>query len=387
MRSALLITLEYPPQIGGIAVYLSRLAECFPTGGIQVLASAAQDTHKTDMRSPVPIYRRRLLWRWFKPSWLPTLYWADWICRKEGNPSVVIVSHLLPMGEAAYWLNRLRRVPYCVILHGMDAALALSSGGRKRRNAVRILSRAAVVAANSEHTARLAEALGVPKDKIVIVRPSPDFPLYITVPPEKSAFMRERFGFRAEDIVVLSVGRLVARKGFDTAIRAVAALKAKGPAVKLLIVGDGPEKGNLEKLVGELGVAESVRFAGALNDEDLPVCYATSDIFVMVPRSIGADVEGFGIVYLEAALFGKPAVGSRSGGVPEAVLHEKTGLLVEPGDVEQTAAAIGRLAADPALRETLGQEARQRVVDQFGWSRQAQGLIAALDEVIGEKQL
>jgi len=386
MRSALLITVDYPPQRGGVAVYLSRLVERFPVGKIQVLAQTNKDraAHEMDMNSPAPIYRRRLLRRWLKPGWLPALYWADWVCRKEGDPSVLIVSHLLPLGEVAYWLNRRRGIPYVVILHGMDAALALSSGRRKRANATRILARAALVAANSEQTARLAETFGVPKDKIVIVRPSPEFPLNYTVPAARTEAVRARYGLDGY-FSVLSVGRLVARKNFDVVVRAAAELKRQGVKIKLIIAGDGPERAALAKLAQDLGAGDDVAFAGAVPDDELAALYSACDVMAMAPKSRGADVEGFGIVYLEAALFGKPAVGSRAGGVPEAVLHEKTGLLVEPGDVQGTAAALKRLADDPGLRQRLGQAGRQRVLEEFGWPRQARIFMAALDEIARDK--
>ncbi len=161
MRPALLITLEYPPQVGGIAVYLSKLVDHLPLERIQVMAPAGPDTHVIDMESAAPIYRRQLLWKWFRPGWLPTLFWTDWVCRKEGDPSAIVVSHLLPMGEVAYWMKNFRHIPYMVIVHGMDAALGLTSGGRKRRAAKRILLSADLVVANSEFTARLVEGFGV----------------------------------------------------------------------------------------------------------------------------------------------------------------------------------------------------------------------------------
>jgi len=380
MKSALLITLEYPPKLGGIAVYLSKLVDNLPLGRIQVMVPPDPEAHDIDMLSAAPIYRRRLVWRWLRPSWLPAWYWTSWICRKEGEPAAIVVSHLLPMGEVAYWMKRRRKIPYMVIVHGMDAALALSAGGRKRRNAARILGAADLVVANSEYTARLAETLGVDKGRITVVRPSPEFDAETAVPEGRRDEVRERHGLRNE-FTVLSVGRLVARKSFDVCLRALAELKNRGLEMRYIVAGDGPERSRLEKLAADLGLAESVTFAGAVSDDELAGLYAASDVVVMAPRGLGPDVEGFGIVYLEANLFGKPAVGSRSGGVPEAVLHERTGLLVAPGDAVELAEALKRLAEDPALRERLGQAGRRRVLEEFGWARQSAAFAAALDHV------
>jgi len=380
MRSALLVTLDYPPRLGGVAVYLSKLVDNLPIGRIQVLAPPDPDAHQTDMRSAAPIYRRSLVWRWLRPSWLPACFFVNWLCRKEGEPSAIIVSHLLPMGEMAYKIKRRRKIPYMVIVHGMDLALALSSGDRKRRNAERIIHAADMVVANSEYTARLAESLGAVKDRITVVRPSPEFPADTVVPEAKLAETRQKYGLEGV-FTVLSVGRLVARKGFDIGIKALAELKNRGQKARLVIVGDGPERKRLEKLAAELDLAEAVVFAGAAAADELAALYSACDVLVMTPKSLGADVEGFGIVYLEANLFGKPAIGSRSGGVPEAVLHEETGLLVQPGDALELAEAVQRLASDPALKERLGANGRRRVLEQFGWPRQAAAFGAALDHI------
>ncbi len=384
MRSALLVTLEYPPRLGGIAVYLSKLVDSLPVGRIQVLAAPDAAAHETDMRSAAPIYRRRLVWRWLRPSWLPAWFEVNWLCRKEGKPSAIVVSHILPMGEVAYSLKRRRKIPYMVICHGMDLALALSSGGRKRRNAERILAAADMVAANSEYTARLAESLGVPKDRLTIVRPCPDFPVDMAVAEDKLAEVRQRYGLEGI-FTVLSVGRLVARKGFDISIKALAELKGRGQKVRLVVVGDGPERKQLEKLAAELGVADDVVFAGAAPAADLAALYAACDVMVMAPKSLGADVEGFGIVYLEANLFRKPVIGSRAGGVPEAVLHEETGLLVQPGDALELADAVQRLVKDPALRDRLGHNGRRRVLNEFNWPKQAAAFSAALDHITADQ--
>lgn len=378
MKTVVLATLEYPPQTGGIATYLANVVACFPKGSVHVLAPEGGDTHAADMRSDAPIYRRPLLGKWVRPRWLSALYWTDWLLRKE-RADMLLVSHLLPMGQAARIIKRHRGTPYAVIVHGMDVALALEAGGTKRAQAKAVLEDAALVVANSAYTAHLAETAGAKKDKIMIVRPCPGFPTYLTVPPSRLETVRQYYalggGFR-----LLSVGRLVARKGFAGAIEALALLRERGRDVSLAIVGDGPERGRLEDLAKAKGVADRVTFTGKVPDEDLPALYALCDAFVMAPRSVGADVEGFGIVYLEANLMAKPVIGSRAGGVPDAVVDGKTGLLVDPGDPEAIAKAVVSLMDDPALWERLGHDGRTRVIEEFNWRLQAAPLVAALME-------
>lgn len=384
MNPALLITLEYPPQVGGIATYLSRMVSCFPEGSIQVLAQKEPSgepevvAHQADMRSAAPIYRRRLVSRWLKPGWLPAVYYTEWLGRKEGWPSAVIVSHLLPIGQVALRLKKLRQVPYCVILHGMDAALALRYSGRKRETAKRVLVNADLVVANSRYTANLAETLGARPENLMIVHPSPGFSADYRVEQGVIDTLRERWQIEKGDFTVMSAGRLVERKGFADAIAALAELPEESQVTRLLIVGDGPDRERLESLAKEKGVADRVIFAGRLPETELAAAYTLSDVFVMTPRGLGPDVEGFGIVYLEANLFGLPVVASRTGGVPDAVIDDQTGLLIDPGDLQGLAAAIGRLRQDEDLRRRLGQTGRERAVNGFHWTDQCRPLVAAL---------
>lgn len=379
MKSVLLITLEYPPQIGGIAEYLANLVEYLPTDKVNVLAQDVGDTHESDMASSAPVYRKHLLSRRIRPRWLPSLWWADWVYRRE-RPTMTVVSHILPMGRVARFLKWRRGMPYVVIVHGMDVALALSGGRGKRRLARRILRGAALVVANSSYTARFVESADVPKDRIMVLPPSPSFPMDISVPEDDIRAMQEKHQLH-DMYSILSVGRLVARKGFADAIRAIVRLKDDGVDVRYVIVGDGPEREPLEKLAGDEGVEDRVVFAGVVPREELPAYYAATDAFVMASKSMGADIEGFGTVYLEANLLKKPVIGARAGGVTDAVAHEVSGLLVDPGDVEQLAAAIRRLKDDPALARRLGEQGRERVRKDFGWEKHGKRFAAAMKEL------
>lgn len=382
MKSAALITLEYPPQLGGIAEYLARIVSEMPDGTVHVMAQHRGDTHVPDMESAAPIYRRGLLGRIIRPRWLPAVYWTDWLSRKE-DIGAVVISHLLPLGHAAYALNRMRKIPYIVCTHGMDVALAMSQGERKRGEAKRILAGAAHVVANSPHTASLVEALGVPPAKIIIVRPSPSGALEREVGVGEAKAVREKHGLGG-DFVLLSVGRLVNRKDFGLVIEAVAALKLRGVFVRYLVVGEGPERIALERKARELEVTDRVHFAGPVSAAELPAYYAASDVFVTTPKSSGPDIEGFGTVYLDAGLMGKPVIGSRSGGVPDAVCHGETGLLVDPGDVTGLAEVIEKFRNDPELCQRMGAAGQKRVKHDFSPGTQTRPLIDVLKEMLAE---
>lgn len=384
MRPVLLVTLEYPPQIGGIAEYLRRVTEQFPAGAVEVLAPERPDAHDADMSSAAAIFRGKLEWPKLRPRWLPALF-RTWQLARKRDSSFLLVSHLLPMGTVARLVGRWLKIPYGVIVHGTDLHMALAAHGRKRQEAERILREARYVIANSAYTANLVTGMGVIPDRLLTVRPCPSFPPE-TVADEVAAHkLRVSLGV-AESFMVLSVGRLVARKDFATAIRAVAELRSKGYDVRHVIVGDGADRPELEKAAKEAGIEKWVVFAGAVPAADLPNYFAAADAFVMVPKSGVDGVEGFGIVYLEANLMGRPVIGSRSAGVPDAVVDGKTGLLVNPGDVQSLALAIRSLIDDRSFASRLGLNGRERVLEAFTWRRQAAPLVEALTRYFTEKR-
>lgn len=180
--------------------------------------------------------------------------------------------------------------------------------------------------------------------------------------------------------VVLFVGRLVARKGVDDLIRAFHEVLEKVPDAFLEIVGDGPELDSLKTLTRDLGVTDKIRFYGSQTGSSLYDRYASCDVFVMPSKTMQIDAEGFGTVFLEASVFGKPSIGTLSGGIPEAVLDGKTGLLVPESDVLALSRAIETLLRDSELSTRLGANARTRVLDQFTWKNSTQFLVSILRE-------
>jgi phosphatidylinositol alpha-1,6-mannosyltransferase len=175
--------------------------------------------------------------------------------------------------------------------------------------------------------------------------------------------------------MLLSIGRLQRRKGHDLVIRALGACREFAPRLTYVVVGDGDERLRLEGLVAALGLGDRVTFEGEVPAAALPAYYAACDIFVMPNRVDGVDIEGFGIVFLEAAAAGRPTIGGKSGGVPEAIDENRTGLLVEGTDVEELAGALRRLAGSKDLRQRMGDAGRARVVGQFNWQRAADDVL------------
>jgi phosphatidylinositol alpha-1,6-mannosyltransferase len=254
--------------------------------------------------------------------------------------------------------------------HGVP--LAQAGYNRVRRET---LGRADTVLAGSQFTAGLARDLGVAPERIRVTHYGTDPTRF---QPRDAGALRERLGLGARP-VLLTIARLVARKGIDTVLGALPQVLAAHPDVAYVVAGDGPEADSLKALSRRLGVERAVHFAGAVTDEELPLWYSLADVFVMPSRSDPPDVEGFGIVFLEAAATERPVVAARAGGIPDAVAHGITGVLVPAGDAPALGAELATLLGDPARRAELGRRGRERVLAEFTWDRVVERTLAALD--------
>ena len=187
--------------------------------------------------------------------------------------------------------------------------------------------------------------------------------------------------FSAQSPVLLSVSRLVMSKGIHRVIEAMPRIILEVPGTQYVILGDGPYRDHLRQLAYASPARDNITFLGALTDEEKFECYANCDVFVLP-----SEVEGFGIVFLEANAFGKPVVAGRIGGVPEAVEHEQTGLLVDPHNVGEIAEAVIRLLKNTGEATRLGDNGRRRVERQFSWKASARNFLSVVSDVIEERR-
>ncbi|MCK4262075.1 glycosyltransferase, partial [bacterium] len=180
--------------------------------------------------------------------------------------------------------------------------------------------------------------------------------------------------------VILTVSHLVRRKGHANVIRALPRVLEKVPEAIYLIVGRGPEDDNLRKLAQTLGILDRVVFAGFVSNEEIPLYYNVCQVFIMPSYEIKeeGDVEGFGIVFLEANACGKPVIGGRSGGVVDAVVDGETGLLVDPLNTEEISVALVKLLYDESLAERLGQRGRKRVEKELSWEKVTERILGVM---------
>jgi phosphatidylinositol alpha-1,6-mannosyltransferase len=370
----LVVTNDFPPRVGGVQQYVWNLARRLPPDRVAVLAPMWEGWRDHDASQPFPVHRWPAEFLWPTPS----LGRRAWSLAREHRADVVLFGHGLPLPLIGPDLAA-RGLPYVVLTHGAELWLARSPvlAAVMRR----ALAGARAVTAVSDYVARSLRRLLPPAVPLSILNPGVDAERF--GPSVDGSAVRERHGLGSGPVIVC-VSRLVPRKGQDVLIRGMSLVRASAPDARLLIVGDGPYRNQLDALSADAPPG-SVVFAGQVDDADLPSHYAAGDLFAMPCRSRwgGLEVEGFGIVFLEAASTGSAVVAGRSGGAAEAVADEETGLLVEGAEPKAVALAVARLLTDPDARAGMGAAGRARVESGFTWARQAERLAALLHAAAG----
>ncbi len=345
MRIAV-ISYEFPPNVGGISEYVGqvawRLAQKHEVG---VWAPPPYAPLPGNEALPSTPYQR------FD---MPRTLWGLRHALARWRPDRILVGHTeLPLLAAAWLVARTR---YMAIAYGNDFLGAQRTWHRPLVNY--LLAHARPLITISQSSARRLHMLGIPNP--VVIYPGTDPQRFH--PPDAPP---------AGPFTLLSVGRLVPRKGVDTAIRALARLRKANADLLYLIAGRGPERPRLQRLARDLGVEEHVRFLGGVSSSDLPDVYRRAHVFVLPLReeSQADSVEGFGMVFLEAAATAIPSVAGNSGGAAEAVRDGETGFLVPPSNVDAVAEAVQRLLDDEVLRLEMGHNGRRWVEEEMNWDR------------------
>ncbi len=348
----LLFTLEYPPFHGGVANYYGNLVKFWPKPGeISVL----NNNNGRLINNKLPLLK-----------WLPA-YLALYREIKQQKIEHIIVGQILPLGTVALICSRFCKTKYSVFLHGMDLAYALKRP-RKTWLAGKILSQADKIICTNSYTANLTKQFfPLSANKIATVNPGVEN--LTTHSPQLVTQLKNKYNLDNK-IILLSVGRLVKRKGFDKVIEAMPEILKPAPNLVYIILGNGKEIDNLKSQISALRLEKNIIIIDDAADEEKNIWYDSSDIFIMAARNIAGDFEGFGIVYLEANLAGKPAIAGRSGGVGDAVVDGLNGLLVDPEDTGQIASAVVKLSQNTELRKKLGEQGRERAAREFNWEKQ-----------------
>ncbi|MFH9348480.1 glycosyltransferase family 4 protein [Kitasatospora sp. NPDC017646] len=376
MHRTLIVTNDFPPRPGGIQAFVHNMAVRQPAGSVVVYASTWRDgteVRRFDAEQPFPVIRDRT--KVMVPTPRVTRRAAE-ILRAEKCDSVWFGA-AAPLGLMAPALRRSGAGRLLGMTHGHEAAWAQLPGSRQLLR--RIGAGTDVLTYLGEYTrSRIAAAVG-PRAAARMVQLPPGVDESTFHPASGGAQVRRRLGL-ADRPVVVCVSRLVPRKGQDTLIEAMPQILADVPDAVLLIVGGGPYRADLEKLAEAKGVRASVRFTGSVPWEELPAHYGAGDVFAMPCRTRrgGLDVEGLGIVYLEASATGLPVVAGDSGGAPDAVLEGETGYVVPGGSAAAAAERIVRLLGDEELRRRMGEAGRRWVERSWRWDLLAGRLTSLL---------
>jgi phosphatidylinositol alpha-1,6-mannosyltransferase len=371
-RRTLIVTNDFPPRQGGIQSFVHEVAIRQPAGSVVVYASNYDGAADFDAGQPYPVIRH--------PTGLllptPGARRRIVAVTKEYGTSAVWFGAAAPLALLAPALRRAGAERIIASTHGHEAGWALLPGARRVLR--RIGDECDVVTYLSEYFhRRLAPALG---RRATLRRLTPGVDIETFQPGVDGAAVRAQHGL-ADRPVVVCVSRMVPRKGQDALVRALPAIRRAVPDATLLLVGSGPYHAHLRRLVRRMGMAQHVVLTGSVPANQLPAYYAAGDVFAMPCRTRrhGLDVEGLGIVYLEASALGLPVIVGDSGGAPEAVRDGETGYLVNGRDVRAIAERSAELLDDAPLRAKFGEAGRQWVLNAWRWDSAAARLRELLD--------
>jgi phosphatidyl-myo-inositol dimannoside synthase len=365
MPNVLIVTNDFPPRSGGIQSFVHALATRMPAGPV-VYAPAWPGAAEFDARQAFPVIRH--------PGSLmlpvPSVARRAAAILREQECDTVLFGAAAPLGLLAPALRRAGATRIIAITHGHEAGWAALPGARWLLR--RIGDQVDVMTYLGEYFRdRLARALS-PEAADRLVRLAPGVDTSAFRPGAGGAAVRDRLRLGSRPMV-LCVSRMVPRKGQDTLIKAwpqvLAAMTGRARDPVLLLVGDGPYRADLVKLAERCGVSGSVMFTGAVSWAELPAYYDAGDVFAMPCRTRrrGLDVEGLGIVYLEASATGLPVIGGDSGGAPDAILDGETGFVVPGRSVTAIADRIVRLLGDPAAASAMGERGMAWVDHEWRW--------------------
>lgn len=367
---------EFPPNPGGAGRFAFGLA----TGGaaqgmaVSVLTARAGRDREVSLAAgqPVEVVRRPLGNSTLTQYPLGAVWLQAEMLRLR--PAAVIVTDLLAHRIVCLGTS-LGSSRLLVLAHGTDSEINFSEGPCKRLLFTRLYPMADRIIANSRYTAGLLEARGIERGKIDVILPGIDVSLFSR--PADPRMIRRRYRLDSKR-VLLTVGSLSARKGHRLVLAALPTILKRAPDTVYLVVGEGEMRPELEREIEQRGLSRNVILAGACMDEELPHFYDACDVFLLPNTQQGSLVEGFGIVYLEAGARGKPVIGCRNAGVPEAVVDGVTGCLIDRFDAGLLADAVLNLLTDRDRADRLGREGRRRSLAEFGYDRLGRQLAESL---------
>lgn len=366
-KRAMVLTTEYPPVSGGIASYAHALVRLMAEIGwdttvVTTVPSKREPVSTITTRRVGGQLNRRIL------KLLP-LAFGTWREVFYARPNLMLLMKLSHEGLVGWTVRRLLHTPYVVVVYGSEL-LESRSGALRTRFVRHLLGDASVVMADSNYARSLALDLA-PRARVTVVHPVVELPR-----------LGDRPDRNEKTVTFLTIGRLVRRKGHADALQAFERVIRHVPTARFLIAGSGPEEANLLRLREKLSLHSQVQFLGAVDGHTREELYLRADVFVTLSQQSGNDVEGFGVVFLEAAARSLPVIAGATGGVFDAVEDGVTGFLVDPADHIAVAALMEQLALNDGLRRTMGSAGRRRVETQFSGEARRDQVRCLLDEAV-----
>ena len=381
-RSNILIITElFLPTKGGTAVWFDEVYRRLGGKNLHVLTAEVEGSEAHDRDHPNTIHRVNLKRkRWLRPESLGM--YLNLLRKGAGilwhHPiDQIHCGRVLPEGLVGWLLARLFRKKLLIYAHGEEITTWTQPGKHK---AMRLTyHHADGVIANSDFTYQELLKLGVDEKRIHVLSPGVDIHRFRKGLPCDD--LKAQIGLAKGEHLLLSVGRLSRRKGFDMVIRALPRLLEKGLKPRYVIIGIGEDRDYLATLAKEFGVTDRVHLLGHVSMDDLPRWYNACDLFLMPNREINGDNEGFGMVFMEAAACGKASIAGNVGGTGAAVLHGQTGLRMDGASEERVSEAIEWLLTDTTLRDRLAEQAHQRAINKFSWEAVAKKTHCIMDNM------
>ena len=379
------VTQDFPPERGGIQTYSAELAARLAGKGMEICVQAPYHERAGgyDISFPCQVRRYRV------PSshlGLRLLFqYPTSVCERDVD--AVFHAQWPTLRASIRAKTKGSNVKIFCAVHGRELFMNPYSFSKSGKLSARFLKHRLKTFQQVDHffavsqfTAQTLKAAGVSPEKVTVVHNGTDPDQYY---PDKAIglSLQKKLGFENRKIIY-SIARLVPTKGIDTVIESLTHIISNHPDVLYIIGGKGPYEAQLKERVIQLGLTDYVYFAGFVADEDANAYYNMADLFVMISRREGPNVEGFGIVFLEANACAKAVIGSRSGGIPDAVEDGQTGFLVEPNEPGSLAKQINVLFDNEQLRLKMGEQGRKRVLESFNWNSVADQVYTKMSELI-----
>lgn len=374
----LLITWNYPPKVGGMENMISQLVKQWLKSST-VTVIGPKGLKQTSCDDVIRPKRDGILW------FIGSAFFHSIRILRSRNFDIIITGSAL-VAPLAVVLGIFFRCPVASLIHGLDL---LYRQPLYQLTIKYFLPRCSILFANSHNTKELAITRGVSPERIDVINPGLDLNEFLYSDRNQQQYYKNCFGTRR---IILSAGRLVARKGIPEFIENVIPQILKSdPEILLIIVGENPIqslahkediKGRILEIVDKNNLSQNVLLMGHVNRSELIQLYSMADIFVLPAIAVPNDVEGFGIVILEAGAVGCPIVATRIGGIPDAVADGMTGILVEPGDWQSMTTTMIRLLNNQSLRRELGENGRKRVKEFFDWPVVGERYLLSISKIL-----